>query len=342
MKTLLLDPIRDDGALRQASALLRAGEVVGMPTETVYGLAANALDGAAVAKIFLAKGRPQDNPLIVHIADKEQLSTLARMVPAGARKLAEAFWPGPLTIILPKAACIPDEVSAGLDTVGIRLPSHPVARALIREAGVPLAAPSANLSGRPSTTTSGHVMEDLGGKIPAIVEGGPCAVGVESTVVSLAGNVPRLLRPGGVSLEQLESVLGSVEVDRALREKIGDEVRVSAPGMKYRHYAPKAPVTVVCGDPERTAVYITRHAGLDAGVICFSEYAFQFEMHERRVIGSSDDVQTQARRVFDALRSFDATDVTEIWAQCPDDTGLGLAVANRLKKAAGFKVINVV
>lgn len=172
--------------------------------------------------------------------------------------------------------------------------------------------------------------------------GGPCAVGVESTVVSLAGNVPRLLRPGGVSLEQLESVLGSVEVDRALREKIGDEVRVSAPGMKYRHYAPKAPVTVVCGDPERTAVYITRHAGLDAGVICFSECAFQFEMHERRVIGSSVDVQTQARRVFDALRSFDATDVTEIWAQCPDDTGLGLAVANRLKKAAGFKVVNVV
>lgn len=342
MKTLLLDPIRDDGALRQAGALLRAGEVVGMPTETVYGLAANALDGAAVAKIFLAKGRPQDNPLIVHIADKEQLSTLARMVPEGARKLADAFWPGPLTIILPKAACIPDEVSAGLDTVGIRLPSHPVARALIHEAGVPLAAPSANLSGRPSTTTSGHVMEDLGGKIPAIVEGGPCAVGVESTVVSLAGNVPRLLRPGGVSLEQLESVLGSVEVDRALREKIGDEVRVSAPGMKYRHYAPKAPVTVVCGDPERTAVYITRHAGLDAGVICFSECAFQFEMHERRVIGSSDDVQTQARRVFDALRSFDATDVTEIWAQCPDDTGLGLAVANRLKKAAGFKVVNVV
>lgn len=342
MNTLLLDPIRDNGALRQAGALLRAGEVVGMPTETVYGLAANALDGAAVAKIFLAKGRPQDNPLIVHIADKEQLSTLARMVPESARKLADAFWPGPLTIILPKAACIPDEVSAGLDTVGIRLPSHPVARALIREAGVPLAAPSANLSGRPSTTTSGHVMDDLGGKIPAIVEGGPCAVGVESTVVSLAGNVPRLLRPGGVSLEQLESVLGSVEVDRALREKIGDEVRVSAPGMKYRHYAPKAPVTVVCGDPERTAVYITRHAGLDAGVICFSECAFQFEMHERRVIGSSDDVQTQARRVFDALRSFDATDVTEIWAQCPDDTGLGLAVANRLKKAAGFKVVNVV
>lgn len=342
MNTRLLDPRTDKTAYAQAAALLRAGEVVGMPTETVYGLAANALDGAAVAKIFAAKGRPQDNPLIVHIADKEQLYDLARAVPAGAEELAARFWPGPLTIILPKAACIPDEVSAGLDTVGIRLPSHPVARELIRTAGVPLAAPSANTSGRPSTTTAGHVLEDLGGKIPAVLEGGPCAVGVESTVVSLAGDKPRLLRPGGVPLEQLREVLGQVEVDRALREKIGDDVRVSAPGMKYRHYAPKAPVTVVCGDPERTAAYITRRAGLDAGVICFSECAFQFEMHERRVIGASDDVQTQARRIFDALRSFDGTDVREIWAQCPDDTGLGLAVANRLKKAAGFRVVNIV
>lgn len=342
MITRLLDPVKDRTAYTEAATLLRAGEVVGMPTETVYGLAANALDGKAVAKIFAAKGRPQDNPLIVHIADQKQMYDLARTVPESAEKLASRFWPGPLTMILPKADCIPDEVSAGLDTVGIRLPSHPVARELIREAGVPLAAPSANTSGRPSTTTSSHVMEDLGGKIPAILEGGPCAVGVESTVVSLAGDKPRLLRPGGISLEQLREVLGEVEVDRALREKIGDDVRVSAPGMKYRHYAPRAPVTVVCGDPERTAAYITRHAGLDAGIICFSECAFQFEMHERRVIGSSDDVQTQARRIFDALRAFDDTNVREIWAQCPDDKGLGLAVANRLKKAAGFHVINVV
>lgn len=342
MKTLLLDPAKDPTALAQAAALLRAGEVVGMPTETVYGLAANALDGAAVAKIFAAKGRPQDNPLIVHIAGREQLARLARTVPESALRLAERFWPGPLTMILPKGDCIPDEVSAGLDTVGIRLPSHPVARALIREAGMPLAAPSANTSGRPSTTTSAHVLEDLGGKIPAVVEGGPCAVGVESTVVSLAGSVPRLLRPGGVSLEQLRTVLGTVEVDRALREKIGDDVRVSAPGMKYRHYAPKAPVTVVCGDPERTAAYIARHAGANAGILCFSEYAPRFERHESRVIGASGDVQTQARRVFDALRSFDETGVSEIWAQCPDDAGLGLAVANRLKKAAGFHIVNVV
>lgn len=342
MNTRLLDPTQDETALEQAGALLKAGEVVGMPTETVYGLAANALDGRAVAKIFEAKGRPQDNPLIVHIADREQLAALVRTVPPAAARLAEAFWPGPLTIILPKAGCIPPEVSAGLDTVGVRLPSHPVARALIRAAGVPLAAPSANLSGRPSTTTSGHVLADLGGKIPAVVEGGPCMVGVESTVVSLAGAKPRLLRPGGVSLEQLRAVLGEVEVDRALREKIGDDVQVSAPGMKYRHYAPKAPVTVVCGDPARTAAYITRHAALDAGVICFSECASQFVLREKRVIGASDDVQTQARLVFDALRSFDDTKVPEIWAQCPDDTGLGLAVANRLKKAAGFRVVRVV
>ena len=192
----LLDPVKDRTAYTEAAGLLRAGEVVGMPTETVYGLAANALDGKAVAKIFAAKGRPQDNPLIVHIADQKQMYDLARTVPESAEKLASRFWPGPLTMILPKADCIPDEVSAGLDTVGIRLPSHPVAQELIREAGVPLAAPSANTSGRPSTTTSSHVMEDLGGKIPAILEGGPCTVGVESTVVSLAGDKPRLLRPG--------------------------------------------------------------------------------------------------------------------------------------------------
>lgn len=342
MNTILLDPVKDADAYKKAVSLLRAGEVVGMPTETVYGLAANALNGAAVKKIFVAKGRPQDNPLIVHIADQKQLYTLVQSVPESAKKLAAIFWPGPLTMILPKASCIPDVVSAGLDTVGIRLPSHPVARRLIWEAGIPLAAPSANTSGRPSTTTSKHVLEDLGGKIPAILEGGPCIVGVESTVISLSGAKPRLLRPGGISLEQLEEVLGEVEVDRALCEKIGDDVRVSAPGMKYRHYAPKAPVTVVCGDPERTAAYITRHAGMDAGVICFSECAFQFAMHERRVIGAAGDVQTQARRIFDALRSFDGTSVREIWAQCPNDQGLGLAVANRLKKAAGFHVINIV
>lgn len=340
MKTLLLHPDTED-AIAQAGTLLAAGQVVGIPTETVYGLGANALDGAAVRKIFAAKGRPTDNPLIVHIADFDQIYDLTTCVPEAAVHLAAAYWPGPMTIILPKAACIPDEVSAGLDTVGIRLPSHPIARAVIRAAGVPIAAPSANLSGRPSTTTAAHVMEDMEGKIAAVVDGGACTVGVESTVVSLAGDTPRLLRPGGISLEQLEAVLGTVEVDRAIRQQIGDDVQVSAPGMKYRHYAPHAPVTAVCGDPARGADYIHAHLNPNAGVICFDEFAVRFPAQIVHTIGRSDDAAAQARAIFDALRAFDHTAVTEIWAQCPDDSGIGLAVANRLKKAAGFHVIEV-
>ena len=312
-----------------------------MPTETVYGLAANALDGKAVAKIFAAKGRPQDNPLIVHIADQKQMYDLARTVPESAEKLASRFWPGPLTMIVPKGDCIPDEVSCGLETVGIRLPSHPLARALIRAAGVPLAAPSANTSGRPSTTTAEHVLRDMDGRIAAILDGGPCGVGVESTVVTLALDKPRLLRPGGITLEQLETVLGEGEVDRALYEKIGDDVRVSAPGMKYRHYAPKAPVTVVRGDPQKTADYIAEHINGPTGVLCFDEYQDRFPTCAVECFGSQSDLAAQAREVFDRLRAFDETDVQQIWAQCPSDEGLGLAVANRIKKAAGFHVIEL-
>ena len=308
MKTTLLTPETDENAVKTAAELIRAGEVVGMPTETVYGLAANALNGEAVKKIFLAKGRPQDNPLIM---------------------------------IVPKGDCIPDEVSCGLDTVGIRLPSHPMARALIRESGVPLAAPSANTSGRPSTTTAAHVMHDMDGKIAAVLDGGACGVGVESTVITLALERPRLLRPGGITLEQLRSVLGEVDVDRALYEKIGDDVKVSAPGMKYRHYAPKAPVTVVCGDPQDTAKYIAAHIGDSTGVLCFDEYKNMFPNCIVECFGSRDDLGAQAREVFDRLRAFDDTSVTQIWAQCPSDEGLGLAVANRIKKAAGFSVIEI-
>ena len=340
MNTLLLRP-EDAGAIEQAGALLAAGQVVGIPTETVYGLGANALNDAAVRQIFAAKGRPADNPLIVHIADFDQIYGLVAEVPEAARRLADAYWPGPMAIILPKADCIPDAVSAGLATVGIRLPSHPVARAVIRAAGVPIAAPSANTSGRPSTTTAAHVMEDMAGKIAAVVDGGPCQVGVESTVISLAGEKPRLLRPGGISLEQLEAVLGPVEVDRAVREQIGDDVRVSAPGMKYRHYAPHAPVTAVCGDPAKGADYIAAHLTGKSGVICFDEFAGRFPGHVVRTIGRADDQAAQAHAIFDALRAFDHTDVAAIFAQCPDDTGIGLAVANRLKKAAGFHIIEV-
>ena len=272
MKTIVLSPQFDKSAVKTAANLLLQGEVVGMPTETVYGLAANALNGEAVAKISARKDVPQDNPLIVHIADFDQIYDLCPAVPPQAKALAEAFWPGPLTMIVPKGDCIPDEVSCGLETVGIRLPSHPLARDLIRTAGVPLAAPSANTSGRPSTTTAEHVLHDMDGKIAAILDGGPCGVGVESTVVTLALDKPRLLRPGGITLEQLRSVLGEVEVDRALYEKIGDDVKVSAPGMKYRHYAPKAPVTVVRGAPQKTAEYIKKHIEGSTGVLCFDEY----------------------------------------------------------------------
>ena len=339
MKTTLLTPETDENAVKTAAELIRAGEVVGMPTETVYGLAANALNGEAVKKIFLAKGRPQDNPLIVHIADFDQIYDLCPAVPPQAKLLADAFWPGPLTMIVPKGDCIPDEVSCGLDTVGIRLPSHPMA--LIHESGVPLAAPSANTSGRPSTTTAAHVMHDMDGKIAAVLDGGACGVGVESTVITLALERPRLLRPGGITLEQLRSVLGEVDVDRALYEKIGDDVKVSAPGMKYRHYAPKAPVTVVRGNPQDTAKYIAAHIGDSTGVLCFDEYKNMFPNCIVECFGSRDDLGAQAREVFDRLRAFDDTSVTQIWAQCPSDEGLGLAVANRIKKAAGFSIIEV-
>lgn len=341
MKTILLSPQKDKNAVKTAADFILQGEVVGMPTETVYGLAANALNGGAVAKIFRAKGRPQDNPLIVHIADFEQIYDLCPAVPPQAKLLAEAFWPGPLTMIVPKGDCIPNEVSCGLKTVGIRLPSHPLARALIRAAGVPLAAPSANTSGRPSTTTAEHVLRDMDGRIAAILDGGPCGVGVESTVVTLALDKPRLLRPGGVTLEQLQTVLGEVEVDRALYEKIGDDVKVSAPGMKYRHYAPKAPVTVVRGTPQKTAKYIAEHLSGPTGVLCFDEYEDDFPTCVVECFGSQNDLATQAREVFDRLRAFDDTDVQQIWAQCPSDEGLGLAVANRIKKAAGFHVIEL-
>lgn len=342
MQTKLLRPSEDPAAIEQAGALLRAGEVVGIPTETVYGLAADALNPEAVARIFEAKGRPQDNPLIVHIAAFDAIYDIAAEVPAQAKALAAAFWPGPLTMILPKQDRIPIVTSGGLNTVGIRFPSHPMAQAIIRAAGLPLAAPSANLSGRPSTTTAQHVIEDLDGKIAAVVDGGPCSVGVESTVVSLCGARPRLLRPGGISLEQLRSVLGEVDVDRALREKIDDSEKVSAPGMKYRHYAPKAPVTVVFGTPQASADYIFAQLGENSGVLCFDDCADRFRGKAVvETFGPSDDEAEQAREVFDALRRFDDTDCTEIFAQCPPASGIGLAVSNRIKKAAGFHIIDL-
>ncbi len=341
METIYLTPQTNPSAVQTAGDLLRAGEVVGIPTETVYGLAANALDPVAVHKIFAAKGRPADNPLIIHIAEFEQIHNLVSCIPDAAWQLAAAFWPGPLTMILPKSDLVPAVVSAGLDTVGIRMPNHALACAVISAAGVPLAAPSANTSGRPSTTTAQHVLQDMQGKIAAVVEGGRCAVGVESTIVSLVGEVPRLLRPGGISLEMLQDVLGKVEVDRAVTEQIGDEVRVSAPGMKYRHYAPHAPVTVLVGDPIATAAYMHTHAQAGDGILCFDEFADDFSAQVLHKLGKTDAYAEHAQHLFDALRLFDDSDVPTIYAQCPPEQGIGLAVANRLKKAAGFVVVHV-
>ncbi len=324
-----------------AAGILRSGGLLGIPTETVYGLGANGLDPAAVAGIFAAKGRPQDNPLILHIPSADWLERYCEEIPPAARALAVRFWPGPLTVILKRKPCVPDAVTAGLDTVGMRCPAHPVTRAIIAAAGVPVAAPSGNTSGRPSPTCAADMLEDMDGKIDGIVDGGPCSVGVESTIVDLTLDPPRLLRPGGVTLEQLQSVLGQVAVDPAVQRQMGKDERPRAPGMKYRHYAPKAPVTVVNGAPEAAARYILAHLKPGDGVICFDEYAPRFAGYPLEQLGPSTDVPEQARRVFDALRWFDGTQVKQIWAMCPAAAGIGLAVANRLNKAAGFHIIEV-
>ena len=327
--------------IQTAADLLRTGGLVGIPTETVYGLGANGLDPAAVGRIFQAKGRPQDNPLILHIPGADWLERYCRDIPAAAYELARRFWPGPLTMVLRRRDNVPDQVTAGLDTVGMRCPAHPLCRAVIQAADVPVAAPSGNTSGRPSPTTAAHMLEDMDGRIDAILDGGPCSVGVESTIVDLTCTPPRLLRPGGITLEQLRAALGEVAVDPAVTRLMGAGERPRAPGMKYRHYAPKAPVTVVTGEPERSAAYIAAHAGPGDGVICFEEFLPMYAGGARPVmsLGPAGDKGEQARRVFDALRAFDHTAVSAIWAQGPDSGGIGLAVTNRLNKAAGFHIV---
>ena len=331
--------------IEEAAAILRDGGLLGIPTETVYGLGANGLNEKAVAHIFEAKGRPQDNPLILHIPDASWLERYCKEIPLTAYQLAKAYWPGPMTMILKRKDIVPNAVTAGLDTVGMRCPAHPLCREIIAASGVPVAAPSGNTSGRPSPTTAQHMLEDMDGKINAIVDGGPCSVGVESTIIDITETPARLLRPGGITLEQLEAVLGEVAVDPAVTRLMGAGEQPKAPGMKYRHYAPKAPVTVVTGDPKKSAEYIAAHAGAEDGIICFDEFLplFTRRSETRPVmdLGPAGDKEEQARHIFDALRSFDHTSVPAIWAQCPDTTGIGLAIANRLNKAAGFHIIQV-
>lgn len=331
----------------KAATLLRAGETVAFPTETVYGLGANALSQEAVEKIFAAKGRPSDNPLIVHIGSIDQLSQVAREVPPVAERLMDVFWPGPLTLILPRQEGIAPGVTAGLDTVGVRMPRHPVALALIRETGLPIAAPSANRSGKPSPTTAEHVWHDLAGRIAGIVDGGPAGVGVESTVLDVTVDPPMILRPGGVTREQLVEVIGAVAVDPSLSLK--EQVRPRSPGMKYAHYAPRGELWVVDGEEDYRVAKMAEmlrsaaENGHKTGVLLSLE---TYETHKDllaadvvSVAGSVKDLEEVARRLYAALRMFDQEEATFIVAEAFPRLGLGSAVMNRLEKAAGGNII---
>ncbi|WRS27851.1 L-threonylcarbamoyladenylate synthase [Oscillospiraceae bacterium MB08-C2-2] len=323
-----------------AAGIIQAGGLVAFPTETVYGLGANALSPEAVAGIFRAKSRPQDNPLIVHIAKAEQLEPLVQAIPPRAQALIDAFWPGPLTIILPKTERVPLSTSGGLDTVAVRMPNHPLALVIIEKSGLPIAAPSANRSGSPSPTTARHCVEDLNGRVELIVDGGSCAVGVESTVLTLAGDVPRLLRPGAVTVEQLREILGHVEVDPAVEHLLDPSKPALSPGMKYKHYAPKAGVLLVSGSFEQFARYAEQNKA--PGV-----WALVFDGEEAGIslpaitYGKEDHPEEQAASLFTALRRLDEVGAQSVLARMPDRKGLGLAVYNRLIRAAGFKVVEL-
>lgn len=343
MNTLLLGNTKED--ISTAATFLRQGGVVAMPTETVYGLAADALNGDAVRKIFLAKRRPMDNPLIVHISDISDIErfNLVSDFPEKAKKLAEKFWPGPLTIIMKKSDIIPDEVSAGLDTVAIRLPSHNTARELIKASTTVLAAPSANKSGSPSPTTAQHVMNDLNGSIDAVVDGGMCDVGVESTVITLATSTPRLLRPGLVTVEEIEEVIGHIDVDNAVLFKLEIDEKVASPGMKYKHYAPKAKVVLIKSTSDAFISFVNKQYESDntVGAICYDEDVSK--LNSKTIsIGKSDDAKAQAHLLFDALRQVDELDnISTVYAHCPEKSGVSMALYNRLIRAASFEVISI-
>lgn len=350
MKTeiISIDPLNiDTDKLSAAAASLGSGCLVAFPTETVYGLGANALDEKAVANIFKAKGRPSDNPLIVHISDKHDINKLARILPECTEKLIEAFWPGPLTLIVPRSAIVPDIVTAGLDTVAVRFPSHPVAAALIRLSGVPVAAPSANTSGRPSPTKAEHVIEDMYGKVEYIIDSGSVEVGLESTVLDITSDIPVILRPGKITREQLEAVLGKVDIDPSLVSKDTAVLKPRAPGMKYRHYAPKAKVIVVEGDTASVAEYINRASeeqrenGVLTGVMATDETVGLYKTGKIISLGSRKHPTDIAARLFDVLREFDTTDIQLIYAEAVEKKGIGAAIMNRLNKAAGNNKVSV-
>lgn len=339
METLLLSAAAPETP-QIAADIIKKGGLVAIPTETVYGLGANGLDEQAVIKIFEAKGRPQDNPLILHVAEPAEMEKFCHDIPKSAYLLAEKFWPGPLTMVLPARDIVPRRTTAGLDTVAVRCPDNDTTRQIIRLSGVPIAAPSANISGKPSTTTAQHVFHDHNGKIDAIVDGGPCRVGVESTIVDLTDERPRLLRPGGITPEQLMEVLGDLVIDKAVTAQIDKDAVVKAPGMKYRHYAPQEPVVIVAGSREKAAQYIKRHFIPGDRVLCFQEELPLYQDCNPLAYGKESQVETLSAGLFAALRELDDASIHQVYARCPVGGGVAYAVQNRLKKAAAFHIVD--
>lgn len=342
-----LHPEKEQIAL--AALIIRKGNLVAFPTETVYGLGANGLDGQAVQKIFWAKGRPSDNPLILHIASLDEARKLVSRLPREAKILAERFWPGPLTMVLPKGGRIPREVTAGLDTVALRVPNHPVALELVKQSGLPIAAPSANLSGKPSPTTAQHVETDLVGRIDAIIDGGSTGVGLESTVIDLTGSCPLILRPGGITLEQLKGELGKVELDPALTcQNFDKKVIPRSPGMKYTHYSPEADVILVVGknklmirEKMGEIAKLEAEKGKKVGIMVTRENKGDYQASVVKVMGSRDNLEEVAASLYGLLREMDILKMDLVLVEGVEYQGLGLAIMNRIEKAAGYQVIRV-
>lgn len=336
----------DEKVMKEAGEIIRSGGLVAFPTETVYGLGANALDSEAVKKIFIAKGRPQDNPLIVHIADFN-MDDLVKDIPAIAKKIMEKFWPGPLTLIMKKSDKIPDVTSAGLDSIGIRMPSSVVARDLIKKAGVPIAAPSANISGKPSPTNIERCIEDLDGKVEAIIGGEKCDVGLESTIVDCTVEPPCILRPGGITLEMLKEIEPNIYIDPAIMKKADKNLKPKAPGMKYRHYAPKAPVKIVAGNLEKSIAKINEMVqnyiddGKVVGIMSTDEHKDNYSNAIVKSLGSRKDLNSIAHNLFKTLSEFDNEKVDIIISEAFEEEEIGIAIMNRLKKAAGFDIVYV-
>lgn len=334
----ITDPVSQKSEIEEIASLLKKGEAVAIPTETVYGIAADCFNEEAVGKIFEAKGRPSDNPLIVHIAKTEELYSLVKEVPESVKKLTDKYWPGPLTVILPKKDCISDRVSGYLPTVAVRMPSHPVARAIIEAAGVPLAAPSANISGFPSPTSFTHVKDDMYGRLPALVDGGECELGIESTVISFSTEIPALLRPGAVTYEQLTEVLGEVELHSAILSPLEKGATAASPGMKYKHYSPTARLRVFKGTKDELKEYIRKYPDIFDHILCFEGEEDEFSL-PAVTFGTENDPFSQAKRLFDSFRELDEAGAKKVIVRAPSESGVGLGVCNRLYRAAGFSFI---